>query len=325
MRLTVEQAERLVTDALIRCGTAPDNAAAVARALVRAEIDGQAGHGLRRVDTYGPQARSGKVDGAARPVLTATAAATARIDVGGGFAYAALEAACDWLASTAPRTGVAAAALWRSHHCGVAGHWVERLAEQGLVALMFANTPAAMPPWGGRAPIFGTNPIAFAAPGPVVVDLSLSKVARGRIMAAKQKGEAIPEGWAVDAEGRSTTDPSAALGGAMLPAGDAKGAALALMVEVLAASLTGANPAFAASSFFDAEGPAPGVGQLLIALSPEALGGPGFADRVGAIAAAVTAQPGARMPGAARAARRAKAAAEGFEVDDAVIRAIEAL
>lgn len=328
MILTVPQAEALVAAALVRCNTGHANAEAVARALVAAEVDGQAGHGLRRVETYGPQARSGKVDGHAIPQLHATAEATARIDAGSGFAYPALEAACAWLEGRAPRTGIAACALHRSHHCGVAGHWVERLTAAGLVGLMFANTPKAIPPAGGSAALFGTNPIAFAAPGeagPVVIDLSLSKVARGKIMAAKQKGQPIPEGWAVDAEGRPTTDAAAALAGSMLPIGDAKGAALALMVELLSAGLTGASFGHEATSFFDAEGAPPGVGQLLIAFSPQALGGPGFAQRLSRLAAAILSQPGTRLPGAGKAARRARAAAEGFEIDHAVVSAIEAL
>src|SRR5690606_19350669 len=115
---------------------------------------------------------------------------------------------------------------------------VERLAERGLAGFAFGNSPAAIAPWGGKTGVFGTNPIAFAAPRkdgpPLVVDLSLSRVARGKIMVASQTGEPIPEGWALDADGRPTTDPKAALAGTMVPIGEAKGAALALVVEILA-------------------------------------------------------------------------------------------
>jgi (2R)-3-sulfolactate dehydrogenase (NADP+) len=208
----------------------------------------------------------------------------------------------------AAETGIAAAAVTRSHHCGQLGAHVERLAEAGLIAVMVANTPKAMAPWGGDTPLFGTNPIAFAAPRsdapPLVIDLSLSKVARGKIMAANKAGQPIPEGWALDAEGQPTTDPKAALAGAMIPAGDAKGAALALMVEILAASLTGANPSAEASSFFDAEGPSPGVGQFLIAIAPET----GFAARLETLLNQIAAQEGARLPGQRRLQGRAKAA-----------------
>ena len=149
-------------------------------------------------------------------------------------------------------------------------------------------------------------------------------MARGNILAAKQKGEPIPEGWAVDAAGRPTTDPAAALAGTMLPLGDAKGTALALMVELLAAGLTGANFAAEASSFLDAEGPPPGTGQLIIALDPSAFGGAGALARFAVLAEAIERQPGARLPGCRRVAERAKAAAEGVSVSDALLREIGA-
>ena len=194
---------------------------------------------------------------------------------------------------------------------------------------MFANTPAAIAPWGGAKGLFGTNPIAFACPlpgaAPIVIDLSLSKVARGNILAAKQKGEAIPAGWALDAQGKPTTDPAAALAGTMLPLGDAKGTALALMVELLAAGLTGANFAAEASSFLDAEGPPPGTGQLLIAFDPAAFGGDGVLDRFAALAGAIDAQTGARLPGARRRALRAKAERDGVTISDALMGEIRAL
>lgn len=164
----------------------------------------------------------------------------------------------------------------RSHHCGVLGHYAESIARNNLIGLAFSNTPSAMAPWGGNKPSFGTNPLAFGCPcahcpdgQPIVVDMSLSKVARGKIMNAVQKGESsIPEGWALDAGGMPTTDPVQALRGTMVPMGDAKGAALVLMVEILSATLTGSNHAFEASSFFEAEGPAPGIGQSFILISP---------------------------------------------------------
>ena len=321
--------EALARDALVRCGTSASNADSVARALVAAEVDGQYGHGLRRLETYCPQVRSGKIAGGAIPVLDQTAKAAARVDAGAGFAYPALESACDWLGQSTPDTGIAAVAVYHSHHCGVAGHWVEALAEKGLVALMFANTPSAIAPAGGNAPLFGTNPIAFAAPGaegaPLVIDLSLSKVARGKIMAAKQKGEPIPKGWAIDAQGHPTTDPAAALSGSMLPIGDAKGAALALMVELLAAGLTGANFAHESSSFFEAQGAPPGTGQLLVAFSPDALGGPGFATRLDRLSTAILGQPGTRIPGANKSNLRQDARQNGIEVDPALIETIRRL
>jgi (2R)-3-sulfolactate dehydrogenase (NADP+) len=297
--------------------------------VVAAEADGLEGHGLVRVASYAEQAKVGKVDGFATPTLTRAAPGAIAVDAGHGFAYPALDMAVESLPDVARSQGVAVAAIRRSHHCGVAGHPVEKLAADGLVALHFANTPAAIAPWGGARALYGTNPVAFACPladrPPLVVDLSLSKVARGEILAAQRRGETIPEGWALDTEGRPATESDRALRGTMVPAGDAKGAALALMVELLAAGLTGANYATEASSFLDAEGQPPGTGQLMIAFDPAMVGGRTVLSRFGTLARMIDTEPNARLPGARRLERRARAAAEGLRLDPALIAEIEAL
>ena len=294
-----------------------------------AEADGLKGHGLSRVPSYAAQAKIGKVDGFATPAVTRPRPAVVAIDAAHGFAFPALDAAVAELPKAAREAGIAAAAIRRSHHCGAAGHPVERLAEAGLVALMFANTPAAIAPWGGSRAVFGTNPIAFACPlpgqPPIVVDLSLSKVPRGNLLAAKQRGETIPEGWALGPDGEPTTDPATALSGTMVPMGDAKGTALALMVELLAAGLTGANFAAEASSFLDAEGAPPGTGQLLLALDPAAFGGEQALTRFAALAASIQDQPGARLPGARRLAGRERARRDGLAVSETLLAEIAAL
>jgi (2R)-3-sulfolactate dehydrogenase (NADP+) len=326
--MTTAEAEELVVRTLTRCRTETDNARSVAIALVAAEAEGLGGHGLSRVPTYAAQAKAGKVNGFAEPVIEWCRPGLAAIDANNGFAYPAIDVAVSDLPQAAQQNGIAAAAIRRSHHCGVAGHPVQRLAETGLVALMFANTPAAIAPWGTATAVFGTNPIAFACPlparPPIVVDLSLSKVARGNVLAAKQKGEAIPEGWALDASGKPTTDPDAALKGTMLPVGEAKGTALALMVELLAAGLTGANFATEASSFLNAEGPPPGTGQLLIAFDPSALGGATTITRFSALVAAIEAQAGSRLPGGRRSKARKKAELEGVLISETLLAEIEA-
>lgn len=320
--------EERVGKALLASNVSADNAATVARALVAAEVDGQAGHGLSRVSSYCAQAKSGKVDGHAVPTAEARGTAFALIDAANGFAFPAMELAIDRVAFMAETAGIAAAAVTRSHHCGQAGAHVEVLAERGCVAMLFANTPKAMAPWGGNAPIFGTNPIAFATPqkdaAPLVIDLSLSKVARGKVMAASKRGEPIPEGWALDAEGKATTDPASALAGSMIPMGDAKGAALALMVELLAAGLGGAKFGHEAASFLSAEGDAPGTGQLLIAFNVSTVAGDDYLPRIGDLLGAMLAQDGTRLPGTKRLALR-EAAREGVEVADTVIAEIEAI
>jgi (2R)-3-sulfolactate dehydrogenase (NADP+) len=329
VRLSLDEARRLAAAILIAHGTRPESAVSVARALVAAEADGQRGHGLSRLPSYVSQAASGKVDGAALPRVVARAGAAVRIDAGNGFAYPALELAVHELAIRTPETGIAAAGIYRSHHFGQAGYHVERLARQGLLGLLFGNSPKAIAPWGGRQGVFGTNPIAFAAPRAsgqaLVIDLSLSKVARGKVMVAAEQGDAIPEGWALDAEGRPTTDAKAALDGTMLPMGEAKGAALVLMVEVLAAALTGARLGFEASSFFTADGEPPGVGQWLVAVDPEFFSGGMFEQRLESLLDAMLDQPGVRLPGSRRLEAREHAEAGGLDVPESLYRKLEAL
>jgi (2R)-3-sulfolactate dehydrogenase (NADP+) len=326
--LTVGEAHALVAAALTASDTSIENADAVARALVGAELVGQGGHGLRRVPAYAAQARAGKVKGHAVPRAERVRLGAVTIDAGFGFAYPALELASAELAEIVPGQGVAMAGIRRSHHAGVAGLVVEELAARGLVALMFANAPAAMAPWGGRRPLFGTDPIAFACPTeggePIVVDVSLSKVARGKIMAANQKGEAIPAGWALDANGKPTTDAKAALAGTMIPLGDAKGTALALMVELLCAGLTGANYGYEQTSFFDAAGDPPGTGQAIIAIDPGVFGSHALA-RFAAMAEQIAGNEGARVPGHRRIAIRERLTRDGIPVDGALIDEISAI
>ena len=325
--LTLVQTEGLVVRTLTRCRTNIDIARSVARALIAAELDGLKGHGLSRVPMYAKQAKVRKINGAAMPVVTRPRPGLITVDAANGFAFPALELAEAALPEAARSQGIAAAAIRRSNHCGAAGHPVERLADKGLVAMMLVNTPGAMAPWGGSRAVFGTNPIAFACPlpsrPPLVIDMSLSKVARGNVMTAKQRGEQIPEGWALDERGKPTTDPDAALSGTMVPMGDAKGTMLALMVELLAAGLTGANFAAEASSYLDADGAPPGTGQLIMAFDPAAFGGDA-PSRFGLLARSIEAQPGTRLPGTRRLAARAKAKTAGvITISDALMAEIE--
>ena len=304
-------------------GATPDVAQSVATALVAAERDGLAGHGLTRVTSYVAMLKTGKINGRAVPTITSAKPGVILVDAGCGFAYPAIDVACAALPKIAERNGIAVAAIRRSSHAGAVGHHVERLANDGLVAIIFANTPKAMAPWGGSKPVFGTNPIAFAAPlpgrSPLVIDLALSKVARGNIVAAKQGGAEIPVGWALDAEGQPTTNPAAALDGTMIAMGEAKGTALALMVEVLSAALVGSHLSIDASSFLDETGPPSETGQSIIVFDPSSFGHDHFGASMTRLAAAIEVQPGARLPGQKRLEARAQAAAIGIEISPALI------
>ncbi len=316
---------RLCSAALVNNRTTPEIADQVASALVAAEVDEQRGHGLARVAAYAAQARSGKVDGSAQPTATRSRPGFIDVDARSGFAYPALALAREQVAHAAHANGIACAAVRQSHHCGVLGHQVEALADVGLVALMVANAPKAIAPWGGHAPFFGTNPIAFAAPraggAPLVIDLALSKVARGKVMAAAKTGASIPSDWAVDASGAPTTDPNAALQGAMLAVGGAKGAALALIVEVLAGALAGPHFSFEASDFFAADGSPPALGQVLIAIQA----GSSVAERIDTLLSSMAEQEGTRIPGERRLAARARAHRDGLSIPISLLEEITVL
>lgn len=329
MSLSLSEAVALVQRALAASRVSAANAASVARALVAAEADGQVGHGLSRVPAYAAQARVGKVAGFAVPTVTTVRPAALRVDAEFGFAYPAIDAALDALVPLARAQGIAVAAIHRSHHFGQAGAHAERLAQAGLVGLVLGNSPKAMAFWGGKAPRLGTNPIAFACPAPgappLVIDLALSVVARGRIMAADQRGEAIPQGWALDPDGQPTTDAGAALAGTMVPIGGAKGAALALMVEIIGAALTGGAFGWEASSFFDDQGPPPAMGHVLMAIDPLPLSGEQFGARIAALLGMMAMEDGVRLPGISRLARRAEAEAGGLAPPAALLARIQAL
>lgn len=317
-RLTLDALDALIREILVAHDTSPPIAATVARALTLAEADGQKGHGAARVPSYAGQARSGKVDGHAEPALTWLGDTAALIDARSGFAYPAIGLARQALEEALERGPLAAVSIRNTHHAGVVAHHVEPLAKKGFIAVSMCNGPRAIAPWGGNRALFGTNPLGFAAPragsAPLVIDMSLSKVARGRINIAAQEGRAIPEGWAFDAAGNPTTDAGAAMAGTMAPMGDAKGAQLVLMVEIMAAALSASAFGYEASSFFAAEGAPPRVGQFLLAIDPGPFSSGAFGDRLAALLAEIEAQPGTRLPGQRRLALRAAAERVGVDI-----------
>ena len=327
MKLSLEDAQTLARNAFESVGIPPEQADTSAAALVRAEADGMASHGLSRVGQYCGHVQVGRVNPSAIPTIRHERPAAVVIDAQEGLAFPALQLASCLAAEKAKTTGIGLAAVGNSHHFGVAGHVAEDLARQGLIAIVMGNSPAAMPMWGGSRPLFGTNPIAAAfprtGPDPVVIDLSLSAVARGKLMVAAQKGESIPEGWALDADGQPTTDPKAGLAGMMVPAGGAKGAMLALMIEVLVVGLTGSSFGYEADSFFELEGNRPRIAQLVIAIDPQMAGQGVFQSRLEDLITVMSQDQSVRLPGSRRFALRHKAETEGIEVSEAVLTAIQ--
>ncbi|MCL4801552.1 MAG: Ldh family oxidoreductase [Burkholderiales bacterium] len=329
-RVPIAELEALARRALERAGASPEMAGATAAALVQADAQGLSGHGVSRVPQYSAHLRNGRADGNAVPRVVRERGAAALIDARCGLAYPACALAAAEVVRRARTLGVAFAGVTNSHHSGASAVHLAPVAEAGMIGLMLTNSPAAMPAWGGRTPLFGTNPIAAVFPrrgrDPVVVDLSLSEVARGKIMVAAKAGKPIPPGWALDREGAPTTDAAAALEGSMLPAGGVKGAMLALVVELLCCAVTGARFGFEADSFFTDAGNRPRIGQAFVALDPTALAGDdAYNERLETLLAAMLADPGVRLPGARRRALAAAAASAGVEIPDALLAELRSL
>lgn len=329
-RIALEELQALAQRSLEAAGAHAAAARATADALVAADAEGLASHGVSRLPQYASHLRIGRVDGTAVPKVVAQKGGACLVDAADGLAFPACALAVEEAIARARANGVAFAGVTRSYHAGAAAHHLAPVGRAGLVGLAFTNSPSAMPAWGGRHAIFGTNPVAAVFPrrtgAPLVVDLSLSEVARGKLMVAAREGKSIPAGWALDRDGNPTTDPKQGLEGMMLPMGGVKGAMLALVVELLCCALTGAQMGFEADSFFTEQGNRARIGQAFLVIDPGALAGNAvFLDRVEALVAEMLKDAGVRLPGARRDALAKKARAEGVEVPDVLLAQIKEL
>lgn len=318
-RLSLADVETLAKDRLVAAGACETAAGSVARSIRRAEADEIRPVGLGYLPVYLSHLPTGKVDGHAVPEISRTLPAVIRCDACNGFAHPAFDQALPSLLDAARHCGMASLAITRSYSAGVLGHWVEDIADTGLLALAVTNAPPSVAPWGGRVPMFGTNPIAFASPRrdapPLVFDQATSVVAKVSVHAALREGRRVPEGWGLDAAGQPTTDPAAILAGSMLPFGGVKGAMLSLLVDLLAAGLTGAKFSMEAPVYARVDGPPVGVGQFVIAIDPKAFDD-SYLARIETLFAAMLAQDGVRLPGDRRLEARARTAQDGILLDD---------
>jgi (2R)-3-sulfolactate dehydrogenase (NADP+) len=331
MKKNADELLALAVRALQNAGASESMALAAAQHLVRAEEQGLPTHGMSRVPFYCGMLRNGRAEGAARPSIVAEKAGVCLIDNADGLPYESCALAIREVIARAKRNGVAFAGIRNSAHVGVLGIHLQDVAGAGLVGVAFTNSPAAIPAWGGKKALFGTDPVAFAFPregaDPIVVDLALTTVVRGRIMMAMQKGERIPEGWALDRDGKPTTDPKEAIErGSLFPIGGAKGAMLALAFELVCAALTGAAIGPEADSFFSEQGNKPRIGQAFLAIDPGALAGmTKYFERVETVVRTMLADEGVRLPGSKRFGSERKLRREGIEVPDALLARIEKL
>lgn len=330
MIVSIEEVRSLCANAFRAHGVAPHQAEPTIDALLLAESQGLTSHGLSRVPMYLAHVRHHRVNATAVPNIRKRSPSAVLVDAGNGFAFPACATAVAAAIEQARLTGVSIAAVTNSHHFGVAGNHLLKIAEAGMVGWAMGNSPAAMPAWGGKRAIFGTNPIAAIFPrrqaDPLLIDLSLSEVARGKIMVAAKAGKSIPEGWALDVAGNPTTDAKAALTGMMLPMGGAKGAMLALMVELMVTTLTGAHFGAEADSFFIDEGNPPELGQVFLAIDPEALGGAEtYHARFADLTAVMLSDPEVRLPGLRRFDLARQAARDGLECSEDWMAQVRAL
>lgn len=332
-QLSMEEARSLATRALRKAGASEAMAASTALALVRAEAQGLASHGLSRVPQYATHLRNGRADGKAQAVITRHKGAALLVDAKQGLAFPACDLAITTAITTAQSLGVCFAGVTNSHHCGVLVDHLRAVTDAGMVGLGFANSPAAMPAAGGKHPIFGTNPVAAAFPrrnaDPMMIDLSLSEVARGKLMVAAKEGRPIPLGWALDSQGQPTTDAKAGLAGSMLPLGavsSPKGSMLALIVELLVTAVVGAQFGFEASSFFVDEGNAPRIGQAFVVIDPGALAGSDvYYERMETLISEMLIDDGVRLAGARRISLEERAMKSGLTIPDALKNQLDLL
>ncbi len=327
IRISTADLETLCRDAAVAVGASMDAALSLARATVAAEAEGNRAVGLDHLPFYLDAMAEGRIDGRAEPTIEQPLPAVIHVDARSGTAHLGYDRSHDLLVQAARSCGIGLFAQKNAYTCGSLGTFVQRLAAEGMVGLAATNGPALMTVPGGQTPVYCTNPLAFAAPiadgDALLIDQASSQTAYVKVRDAAERGEPLPQGWAIDADGHPTTDANAALKGALVTFGGARGANIALMVEVLAAGLTGANWSLDAPSITQGNR-SPGTGLLVIAIQPEAFG-PGFEERLARHARRLEAE-GVHLPGRAKAEARQQAAAHGIEVRaDAVDRLRSAL
>ncbi len=298
--VSLDEIEATTKTALEQHGAAPWIAAEVARAVRKAEAVGNRICGLYYLESYCAQLKSGRVKGDVEPVVTRPRPGVVHVDAKFGFAQAAFTRALPQAVAAARECGVASLAVGHAHTCTSLGYFTEQIAREGLIGLGMTNASPIVAPPGGRTRVLGTNPMAFSVPDgkgglAMQFDQSTTTVALGKITMAKAAGQSIPEGWAVDAVGKPTTDPAAALTGSLVSMGGYKGWGFGLMAELLAAGLTGGTVSRHVKPLKAPEGAPHDLGQYYLLMDPSASGE--FFDRLKQVEEGVALDEGARMPG----------------------------
>ena len=325
--MTLEDINALIMRVMLSNGCDDANAEALADIMTRAERDGSHSHGLFRVPGYVKALRSGKVDGKAKPTVKKITPAVIQVDGHGCFAPIAQAAGLPVLAEAAKEIGIGALSLIGVHHFASLWPETEYLADRGLVGIACTAYMPAVAPAGSTTALFGTNPISFAWPRPgatpVVYDMATASMAMGDIQIAARDGRSVPEGTGLDQDGNPTTDPAKIAKGVLLPFGGYKGSAISMMVELLAAGLTGEQFSFEAKENDNADGGPARGGEMILAMSPDIIAGAGWPEHVEAFVAKLDAMDGVRLPGARRHKNRLDTGAR--DVNAALLETIEGL
>ena len=303
--VSLDEIESIARQALINHGAADWIAEHVAHAVRTAEANGNLICGLYYLESYCIQLASGRVDGNVEPLITKPRTAVVQANARMGFAQPAFARGLPEALTLLEDTGVCSLAVSHAHTCTSLGYFTEQIAQAGAIGIGFTNASAVVSPPGGNKAVLGTNPMAMAVPakgGGVAFqfDQSTSAVALGKITQALAAGESIPLGWAVDEHGEPTTDPKAALKGSLLSTGGYKGYGFGLMVEVLAAAVTGSVNSVNVKGLKLADGPPHNLGQYYFLVDPTAISGDAFWERLAVLADSVDAQENARLPGSKR-------------------------
>lgn len=296
VRLSLERLEFFATNVLEARGMSVENAALVARIMVDADRNGISSHGVTKLPAYLSRVDAGAM--VLEPPLEVEneTVATVRLNAGNGFGQIAASQGMHLAIDKAEATGIGIVSVAHSNHFGVAGYYAKEAAEAGKIGIAMTNASPAMAPFNGIQKLLGTNPIAFGIPAgdrtPIVLDMSSSMVARGRIRREIDEGATeIPSGWANDSEGQSTTDPFKALEGTLAPIGGAKGAGLALVVELLTGALSNSAGVGEVANLYDTSRPA-NTAHTFLAIDPDAfLGRTAFELAVGATLDSLTSVP----------------------------------
>jgi len=329
--LSLDEVQALSLQVLTRHGLSDAHARAIAAVITQGQRDECHSHGVYRLLGCVRSVRQGKVDPLAEPSVRHISAGVLEVDARYGYSLLAFQTGLPLLAEKARDQGIAAMAIKRCFHFSALWPEVEAIAEAGLVGIAMNPSHSWVAPAGGRKPVFGTNPLAFAWPrpsgNPFVFDFATSAIARGDIELHARQDTPIPSHWAIDAEGQPTTDPKAALQGAMQTFGGHKGSALAAMIELLAGALIGDFTSAESMAFDDGVGAAPCHGELILAFDPKVFLGEDYEkglQRAEGLFEAITGQ-GARLPSQRRFEARARSQQHGVHIPRALWEDIQAL